>query len=86
MRIRVCLAERGHVRECLVELEEGSTVATAVRASGLVAADWNGAVGIHGRLVPAEQLLAADDRVELYQPLLTDPRTRRRQRVTRRTR
>ncbi|MDE3010452.1 MAG: RnfH family protein [Pseudomonadota bacterium] len=86
MRIRVCLAERGYVRECLVELEEGSTVAAAVRASGLVAADWSGAVGVHGRVVDADQLLTADDRVELYLPLLTDPRTRRRQRVTRRAR
>jgi len=84
LRIRVCIARAGVVQQVLLELETGATAGQAAQASGLVTADWPGAIGIHGVTVDAGQLLADGDRVELYQPLAVDPRTRRRARAARR--
>lgn len=69
-----------------VELPEGATVADAIEASGLrdrfpgleVHPDR---VGIFGRTVPLDQVLAAGDRVEIYRPLLIDPKEARRARA-----
>jgi putative ubiquitin-RnfH superfamily antitoxin RatB of RatAB toxin-antitoxin module len=38
-------------------------------------------VGIFGRVLPADTLLRAGDRVEIYRPLLIDPKQARRQRA-----
>ena len=40
-------------------------------------------VGIHGRLVTLDQLVCEGDRVEVYQPLVADPKALRRQRLGR---
>ncbi len=39
-------------------------------------------IGIFGRIVPLEQLLGPDDRIEIYRPLALDPKEARRRRVT----
>ena len=71
------------VLEWPVELPEGATVRDAVLASGWpaccpgeVAAD----VGIWGRRCTAEQVVREGDRVEVYRPLLVDPKVARRER------
>lgn len=71
-----------------VELEPGATVADAIRMSGLAgrhATLRSGApaVGIHGKVVAPEQVLADGDRVEIYRPLVADPKAARRQRAKR---
>ena len=38
-------------------------------------------VGIHGMVQETTALLRADDRIEFYRPLHTDPKNKRRQRV-----
>lgn len=69
-----------------VELRAGSTVAEAIERSG-VRAQFPGlvvdpsAVGIFGRKVSMEQVLQTGDRVEIYRPLIADPREIRRQRA-----
>ena len=66
-----------------VRLEVGATVRDAIAASRLAEkypVDWN-AVGVFGRRVAAEERLADGDRVEIYRPLLVDPKEQRRQRA-----
>jgi len=92
------MAERIHVevayarpeRQSIVELElpAGATVETALRASRL----WeqfpeidpeHAPVGIFGNLCERDARLRPGDRVEIYRPLLVDPRMARRQRAAR---
>ena len=69
-----------------LELETGVTVADAIEHSGL-AGRFDGfevdpsAVGIFSRKVALDQVLRDGDRVEIYRPLLTDPKEARRQRA-----
>ena len=64
----------------------GATIGDALQ---MLQRDWNaeawlsGArdVGVFGRVVGREMVLSPGDRVELYRPLLNDPKTARRQRA-----
>lgn len=68
-----------------IEIARGATVQDAVTAAlaNEVAADILGqlAVGIWGRQTDRQRCLADGDRVELYRPLLRDPRDARRERA-----
>lgn len=64
-----------------LSLPPGSTVADAVRASGLWSVPEAPDVGVHGRRVGTDRPLADGDRVELYRPLRMDPGDARRERV-----
>jgi putative ubiquitin-RnfH superfamily antitoxin RatB of RatAB toxin-antitoxin module len=73
------------VMEWTLQLPEGATVHQAVRASGLSAAcpglDFLACeVGVWGRRSEWEAALRARDRVEIYRPLLVDPKVARRER------
>jgi putative ubiquitin-RnfH superfamily antitoxin RatB of RatAB toxin-antitoxin module len=69
-----------------VELPAGGTVAEAIERSG-IRAQFPGllvdpaAVGIFSRKADLEQALRAGDRVEIYRPLIADPKEVRRQRA-----
>ena len=68
-------------------LPDGATVEHAIHASGLLArfADIDLAenkVGIFGAVCALDQPLKNADRVEIYRPLLFDPKEARRQRAT----
>ncbi len=70
----------------LVELEPGTTVRAAIEASGLLARFpeidlASQKVGIHGKLTALDALLADGDRIEIYRPLVIDPKEARRRRV-----
>jgi putative ubiquitin-RnfH superfamily antitoxin RatB of RatAB toxin-antitoxin module len=88
-RVEVVYATRE--RQVLVPLEvaPGCTVAEAIERSGLdrefpgMTVDPQ-AVGIFGRKVPPDQLLAPGDRVEIYRPLIADPKEARRRRAQKR--
>ena len=67
------------VREQLLELAEGSTVADALRACGLVP-DAGEAVGVWGRKAEPSQQLRDRDRVEIARPLRVDPKRARHER------
>lgn len=76
------------VQEWAVELPRPASVAQALQASGLGASfpelDWRAAaVGIWGREVRPDQLLRDGDRIEIYRPLLVDPKVARRERFRR---
>ena len=75
-------------RQQLVELElgEGATVAEAIEASGLAElfGDFEvdpSRLGIFSRKVGPDHVLRNGDRVEVYRPLLIEPREARRQRA-----
>jgi len=66
------------------EVPDGATVGQALSQSGI----WNThpetrdlPVGIFSRQVTQETLLKPGDRIELYRPLLIDPKEKRRQRA-----
>lgn len=90
MRVTVCYAPAGapaDLRDC--ELPEASTVADALRASGLLERHpeidlGQHRVGIFGRLESLETALRPGDRVEVYRPLAIDPKLARRRRSARR--
>ena len=69
-----------------LEVPAGTTVAEAINASAL-ADRFEGfepdlsMVGIFGRKVSPQQVLRTGDRVEIYRPLIADPKEVRRQRA-----
>lgn len=72
---------------CL-EVAAGSTVAEAIEQSGIRSLfpglDIDpGGVGIFSRKVPLDHVLRAGDRVEIYRPLVADPKEVRRERASR---
>ena len=81
LKVEVVYALAGRAEIRIVELPAGATVSDAIRASGLPVSD---AFGIHGKRVGAGQRLANGDRVELYRPLVVDPKEARRRRAGRR--
>lgn len=92
LRVSVAIALPQWQAVLALELPEGATVAQALRAArplaeqaGLPAGaplDWErGAVGIFGLACARGQALRDGDRVELYRPLPTDPKERRRRRA-----
>ncbi|MDT0634017.1 RnfH family protein [Spectribacter hydrogenoxidans] len=73
---------------CHVHLPAGGTAAEAVEASGVLelhpGIDWPGAaLGVFGRRVSPDQPLRDGDRVEIYRPLMADPKEQRRRRAGR---
>jgi putative ubiquitin-RnfH superfamily antitoxin RatB of RatAB toxin-antitoxin module len=68
----------------MLRLPEGSTLADAVRASGLVERfglpPSDASVGIWGRRRSADTIVRTGDRVEIYRALMVDPKEARRRR------
>ena len=81
--IEVACAERERQTVLPIEIPAGSTAGEALALSGIFALHpgidpAQCRVGIFGREVTREQVLAAGDRVEVLRPLPEDPRARRR--------
>lgn len=86
IQVEVVLAMPTRQKIISLELAADSTVADAISKSGLPGSfedfDLNPeTVGIFGRKVSPEQVLRDGDRVELYRPLIADPKEVRRQRA-----
>lgn len=69
-----------------LELPEGATAEAAIRASGLLARFPEielaaNKIGVFGKPCGLEQRLRPGDRVEIYRPLLADPKEARRGRA-----
>ncbi|GIX21246.1 MAG: UPF0125 protein [Gammaproteobacteria bacterium] len=69
-----------------LDLEPGATAETAIRRSGLLERHPEidlavNKVGVFGRLVALDTPLAEGDRVEIYRPLIADPKQARRRRA-----
>ncbi len=74
-------AQAGQAQEWALRLAPGACLLDALRAVGLEASAWP--AGIWGRRAERSQLLRDGDRVELYRPLLVDPKVARRERFAR---
>jgi putative ubiquitin-RnfH superfamily antitoxin RatB of RatAB toxin-antitoxin module len=75
------------VREWVLVLPPGSTVAQALEHSGIFLAFPELAasrpvLGIWGRKTSLKQVLQEEDRLEAYRPLRVDPKVARRERFT----
>jgi len=84
VEVAYALPEKQYLQR--VTLEEGATVEEAIRASGLLAlrSDIDLAknkVGIYSRPVKLADNVKDGDRVEIYRPLIADPKELRRQRA-----
>lgn len=84
VQITYALPERQDI--VTVELPAGATAQQAVEASGLLQKypDIDLAknkLGVFAKLVKADQALRDRDRVEIYRPLIADPKEVRRQRA-----
>ena len=88
MRVEVAYARPDLQVVLEMELAEGATAMEAILASGILERfpeiDFarNG-LGVYGRLAPPERILRPGDRVEIYRPLLADPKAGRRLRAAR---
>ena len=86
LSIEVCYASPDGQALIAVELPEGATLQQALDASGILQRfpqiDLNTQkVGVFGKLKPLDAVLADHDRVEIYRPLLVDPKLSRQRRV-----
>jgi putative ubiquitin-RnfH superfamily antitoxin RatB of RatAB toxin-antitoxin module len=86
LSIEVCYALAGEQALIAVELPEGATLQQALDASGILRRFpqidlATQKVGIFGKLKPLDAVLADHDRVEIYRPLLVDPKVSRQRRV-----
>jgi len=75
----------GQVDIVELKLPSGSTVMHALRESGVLARHseidpTTSKIGVWGKLRSADDVLRDGDRVEVYRPLLVDPKEARRQR------
>ena len=71
-----------------VNVEEGATVEQAIKASGILELRndidlTRNKVGVFSRPVKLGDEVQAGDRIEIYRPLLADPKELRRQRAER---
>ena len=86
IRVEVAYGEPGRQALLAVDLPAGSTVADAIDASGIAGMFGDlevdpQRVGVFGRRVGLEYVLGEGDRVEIYRPLLADPKEVRRARA-----
>ena len=86
--IHVTVAWAAPGAERLIELfvPQGSSLAAAVRLSGLdplaeTAGSASAKLGVWGKLKPAESLACAGDRIEVYRPLVAEPKAARARRA-----
>lgn len=89
--VEVAYALRDEQELIALEIEEGASVREAIERSGILRHYpgielARGRVGIFGRQVEFDALLQDGDRVEIYRPLVADPKQVRRERATRRKR
>ena len=86
IQVEVVLAMADRQELVVLEVTVGTTLAEAITQSGLPGM-FEGFeldlanVGVFGRKASPEQILQAGDRVEIYRPLIADPKEVRRQRA-----
>jgi uncharacterized protein len=86
LSIEVCYALPDRQTLVALQLPEGATVQQALDASAIQQRHpeldlAQAKVGVFGKLKPRDTVLADHDRVEIYRPLIVDPKTARQARV-----
>ena len=86
LRVEVAYATPERQVLLAIDVAEGCTLGEAIERSG-IRAEFPGmlvdpsAVGIFGRRMPMDHVLQEGDRVEIYRPLIADPKDARRRRA-----
>jgi len=88
INVELAYAPADEVELISLSVQEGVTIREAVEQSGICSRypgiDLGaGRVGIYGKLCSVDQVLAEGDRIEIYRPLLADPKEARRKRASR---
>ena len=86
IHVELCYATPQQVMLRALAVAEGTTIEQAIRASGLLAEVpeidlANCPVGIYSKKKPLDTPLRAHDRIEIYRPLVADPKDSRRKRA-----
>ncbi|MCP3708530.1 RnfH family protein [Paraburkholderia sp. CNPSo 3274] len=86
LSIDVCYALPDAQTLVSIELPTGATIQQAIDASGILARHpeidlVKLKVGVYGKLKPLDTVLTDHDRVEIYRPLIVDPKMARQRRV-----
>lgn len=86
IQVEVCYAKPDRVFRKVLRLPAGAQLRVAVEQSGVLKEAPeidldNLRVGIYGKLKTLEAVLRAHDRVEIYRPLIADPKESRRRRA-----
>ncbi|WP_186055067.1 RnfH family protein [Burkholderia gladioli] len=86
LRVQVCYALSSRQTLLDVELPDSATVRDAIEASGIVGLHPDidisvAKTGVFGKLAPLDAPLHEGDRVEIYRPLIVDPKAARQRRV-----
>ena len=87
MKISVSYAHPEKPAWMRLDVDEGCTLRAAIERSGILARYEDidlerNKVGIFGKIKPLETVLAEGDRVEIYQPIMIDPKTAPRRKRT----
>lgn len=86
IQVEVVYAKPGLAKRVALTLEEGATVQQAIERSGLLAEFpeidlARNKVGVWNKLAKLDQTLRDKDRVEIYRPLIADPKEVRKRRA-----
>lgn len=86
IRVEVCYALADHQTQVMLELVSGATVEQAILASGVLSKHpeidlARNKVGIYAKLCKLDAALRDGDRVEIYRPLIADPKEVRKRRA-----
>lgn len=84
--VEVVYAMRGEQVLLSLKVSPGTTVCELIAQSGITRRfphidPAHSKVGVFGKLVKPDRVLKAGDRVEIYRPLIADPKDARRQRA-----
>lgn len=87
--VRVCYATAANEVWREVEVEQGTTIEQAIRSSGMLEAVpgidlATQPVGIYAKKKSLDTVLREHDRIEIYRPLVADPKQTRRLRAKKR--
>jgi putative ubiquitin-RnfH superfamily antitoxin RatB of RatAB toxin-antitoxin module len=87
--VKVCYATAASEVWREVEVEQGATIEQAIRSSGMLEAVPGidlavQPVGIYAKKKPLDTVLREHDRIEIYRPLVADPKETRRARAKKR--
>ncbi len=86
LQVEVCYATSGMEYLRALQVEEGTTIEGAIGLSGVLAElpEIDLAlqpVGLYGKKKPLDTVLRDQDRIEIYRPLVADPKETRRRRA-----
>jgi len=89
LAISVCYASDRHEWLRALQVEAGTTIGEAIERSGVLEAFpginlTTQAVGIYAKKKTLDTVLRERDRIEIYRPLVADPKDSRRRRAARR--